>query len=1175
MEGQSRLELDQIKLAGFKSFVDPTTVKLPSHLAAIVGPNGCGKSNIIDAVRWVMGESSAKYLRGESMADVIFNGSSDRKPLGQASVELVFDNPNGAIGGEYAKYEKISIRRVVTRDGQSSYYLNNARCRRRDIVSIFRGTGLGPRSYAIVGQGDISRIIEARPEDLRTYLEEAAGISKYKDRRKETENSIRHTRENLERLNDIREELDKQLKHLQRQSESAAKYKILKEQERTLKAQLLALRWLNLDTSIQQVETKRRSFQVALEATTAEQQHVATEIEKQRIAFTTVNDELNQIQETYYRAGAKVAQYEQSISHQKERQLQLQQDMAESKENLDQQQIQWQETIERLDSIKAQLVEIEPTLEQLKREEKAAADAFFAAEEDKQHWQQTWDVFSEKSAEANQQAQVQQTRIQHIEKTTEKAKQKIIQLEQEQHRYEDSDLQKQIESLQAETAQLDETHQDAKQTLELSIDSIKQQRSVILQHQHELDDIRNQLQQAHGRQASLQALQQAALGQQDSDSVPWLEKHGLSQQQRLAQIIQVEQGWELASEVVLGDSLQAVCVEDLEPLSQMLDEFNRGELSFFVTTGDDSIESQRDLIPLKDKITSSAPLGNLIAGVYVAEDMTTALSQRHRLANHESIVTKEGIWLSKHWLRVIKEVDEQSGVLQREKRLAELEGKIISLDARRELLEAEFSAAQDQLLNLEEQRDEQQQQVNHLSRGLSDKKAQLRIRENRIEQFRQRLEQLQQEAEEQQQLILDGAAELEEARSIWQIAMATLETDVDRRVSLETEKGSLQKRLEHTRENSRDLRNQLQELLMTHNRLDTERQGKEEFQSSMEHQVSALQQKALQLTEAFEQSVAPLEELQEQLEIALEQRLTFETQVTEERIKVQAIEQQLRELESNRQNFEKEVLEKRSALEKINLDHQAAIVRRTTVLEQLEEENQTLEPLLETMPEDADEKQWDLQIQQVSNRIQRLGAINLAAIDEFDAQSERKIYLDKQDEDLTESLKVLEEAIAKIDKETRQCFKETYDFVNERFKSLFPKVFNGGSAFLELTGEDLLDTGITVMARPPGKRNTTIHLLSGGEKALTAIALVFSIFHLNPAPFCLLDEVDAPLDDSNVVRFCNLLKEMAKEVQFLYISHNKVAIEMADHLIGVTMREAGVSRLVSVDIEAAMDMAEA
>lgn len=1174
-ERQSGLELEQIKLAGFKSFVEPVAVKLPGNLAAIVGPNGCGKSNIIDAVRWVMGESSAKNLRGESMADVIFNGSTDRKPLGQASVELVFNNPHGACGGEYAEYEKISIRRVVTRDGQSNYYLNNARCRRRDIIDIFLGTGLGPRSYAIVGQGDISRIIEARPEELRVYLEEAAGISKYKERRRETENSIRHTRENLERLSDIREELDKQLNHLRRQSESAEKYKILKDQERTLKAQLLALRWLNLETSINQVETRRRTFEVDLEAATSEQQHFATEIDKQRIAFTSMNDGLNQIQEKYYDAGAQVARFEQSIQHQKERQIQLQQDIADSDQNLQSQQQQWQETSERLDIIKAELAETEPTLEALKKSEKLAAEVFAAAEEDRQCWQQRWDEFSSASAKANQEAQVQQTRIQHNEQTTEKAKQKIIQLEQEQDRYEDSDLQKQVEILRQETTQLEEEQHDAKQQLELTVGSIKQQRESIQQHQHELDDIRNNLQQAHGRQASLQALQQAALDQQSGDALLWLEKHGLDSQQRLAQILQVEPGWERASEVVLGDSLQAVCIDNLDPLANILSELNKGELNFFVTSHHGSLPRQSGMTPLREKITSDCAIGDLLDGVYVAEDIATALSQRDQLASHESIVTKDGIWLSQNWLRVVKEADQESGILHREKSLNELVMQIETLNSRRELLENEFEMAQDQLLILEERRDEQQQQVNQFSRTLSDKKAQLRIRENRIEQFHQRLDQLHQEADEQQKIILESRESLEEARTIWQKAMVTLEQDVQRRESLGSEKVILQEKFTQSREKSHDLRDQLQALLMAHNRLTTEQETKQAFQSTMGQQIAALQQRTLQLNDAYEQCVAPIETLQEELEGALEKRLTLETQVTEARTQVQSIEQQLSELENKRKNTETAVLEKREALEKINLDHQGSIVRRSTVLEQLEEENQPLQPLLETMPEDADEKQWELQIQQVGNRIQRLGAINLAAIDEFDTQSERKIYLDKQNDDLVESLDVLEKAIGKIDEETRERFKETYDFVNERFKSLFPKVFNGGSACLELTGEDLLDTGVAVMARPPGKRNSTIHLLSGGEKALTAIALVFSIFHLKPAPFCLLDEVDAPLDDSNVIRFCSLLKEMAKEVQFLYISHNKIAIEMADHLIGVTMREAGVSRLVSVDIDAAMEMAEA
>lgn len=1173
-ERENRLELDEIKLAGFKSFVDPTSVKLPSNLASIVGPNGCGKSNIIDAVRWVMGESSAKYLRGESMADVIFNGSTDRKPLGQASVELVFNNPNGAIGGEYAHYEKISIRRTVTRDGQSNYFLNNARCRRRDITDIFLGTGLGPRSYAIIGQGTISRIIEARPEELRVYLEEAAGISKYKERRRETENSIRHTRENLERLSDIREELEKQLNRLERQAEAAEKYKTLKEQERVYKAQLLALRWQSLDTAINELEVSRRSYAVELEAALSEQQELATDIEKQRQLFTEANDAFSQIQGRYYDAGGRVSRLEQTIQHNKERQGQLQGDLAEAEEQLQNQQTQWQETKQRLAEVEAKLKELTPTLEELRERELEASEVLAAAEENRANWQQKWDLFSQESAEASQQAQVQQTQIRHLEQTTEQAQKKIASLEEEQSRYRFDELESQIEELRTFIETFEEQKLNAKENLEQTITKIRQHRQLIDEKQHDLDDIRSQLQKGRGRQASLQALQQAALGQ-DNSTVSWLEQHGLDKQQRLAQLLTVEPGWEKASEVVLGQHLQAVCVDDLDPMTSLLSDFHSGEINFFVAGSGAATENQHPLVSLSSKIKADCDLSHVLAGIFVVDELTTALSQRNQLASHESIVTKDGIWLSKTWLRVIKEKDSNAGILQREKDLNALNEEIAQLESRLESTEAAFRESKEQLLALEELREEQQREANQSQQNLGDKQAQLRIRENRLEQFRQRLSELVEEISEHRQTIEQNQLHLDEARSLWQQAMTAMELHADKRESLSAEKDLLQDKLIEAKHDATALKDQLQQLMIEYNSLQTEYTTKQGFQDTMQQQVEAISQRRIHLQESLAQATNPNEELQLELEEALEKHLQLEETATEAKVKVQQIEHLLRESESKRQNMEEGIQAKRSAVEKANLDYQGFQVRRSTVVEQLEEEEQELQPLLDTMPEDAEEKQWEMQIQQLGNRIQRLGAINLAAIEEYDAQSERKIYLDKQNDDLTEALEVLEEAIAKIDEETRQKFKETYDFVNTRFKALFPKVFNGGSAGLELTGEDLLDTGVTVMARPPGKRNTTIHLLSGGEKALTAVALVFSIFHLNPAPFCMLDEVDAPLDDSNVMRFCNLLREMSTEVQFLYISHNKVAIEMAEHLIGVTMKEAGVSRLVTVDMEEAMAMADA
>lgn len=1163
------MRLKSIKLAGFKSFVDPTTTNFPENLTAVVGPNGCGKSNIIDAVRWVMGESSAKHLRGESMADVIFNGSNARKPVAQASIELIFDNSDATVTGEYGKFNEISVKRQVTRDGQSNYFLNGTKCRRKDIADIFLGTGLGPRSYAIIEQGMISRLIEAKPEELRVYIEEAAGISKYKARRRETENRIRRTRENLERLTDIRDELERQLERLSRQASAAEKYKQYKEEERLKGAQLKALRWKGLDSQVKQLDFVIGELDVSMEAKVAEQRHVDAEVERLREKHHEVQEHFNQVQQHFYALGAEVARLEQSIQHQRERKQQLY-------EELDQIKASWQESDEhlRVDSEKvaeldAILAEREPELELISEQQEASAEALALAEEAMQNWQQEWEEFNGKSGESRRQAEVEQSRIQHLEKSQDRLKERIERLRKEQESLDSGPLAQEMRQLEEQVEQYRGQSEENELRSESLQEDINRMRRENGDRGRQLDEAREKLQTLKGRRTSLEALQKAAMGDDGAVS-DWLNRHELDAEPRLADQVQVDEGWEKALEAVLGDSIQAVAISGFDQVSDWLGDLSHGRLALFSPASVKGAGSKGKL--LRDHVRGQVPEG-LLAGVYVADDLNGALALRGQLDAHESVVTRDGICLGPDWLKVAKEEDQEAGILERRRELEQLEGEIDTLQATVDDLKEQLESTREQIGELEEEREEVQRQASRINRELGEINAQVSARQVRLEQITMRRERLGRELEETNEQHAQEQEQMKEARAVLAEALDAMEADSGQREALLSRRDELRLRLDEARQKARHDRDQSHHLAMEVQGARTQADSLRQNLSRLESQVQALAERKALLEEQTNEGDEPGTELQMQLEEKLEVRLEAEHKLTEARRELEAVDHEMRNLEGQRGQFERQAQEIRSTMDQKRMQWQDLTTRRQTVAEQLGEHNFDLDTVLENLPEDANEQEWAREMDMIGQRISRLGQINLAAIDEYQQQSERKNYLDSQNGDLEDALNTLENAIRKIDRETRARFKEYFDRINRGLQELFPKVFGGGHAYLELTGEDLLDTGVTIMARPPGKRNSTIHLLSGGEKALTALSLVFSIFQLNPAPFCLLDEVDAPLDDANVGRFCNLVSEMSAKVQFIYITHNKIAMEMAATLMGVTMHEPGVSRLVSVDVEEAAEMA--
>ena len=1166
------MRLQAIKLAGFKSFVDATTVPFPNNLCAVVGPNGCGKSNIIDAIRWVMGEGSAKNLRGESMTDVIFNGASNRKPVGQATIELLFDNAAGRLTGEYAAYSEISIKRQVSRDGQSSYFLNSVKCRRKDITDIFLGTGLGPRSYSIIEQGMISQLIEAKPEELRVYLEEAAGISKYKERRKETERRIAHTRDNLDRLTDLREELERQIHHLERQAKNAERYTEFKKQEREVSSQLAALRWQSLDQKAGVQQQQIDQFEIELQARISDQRRVEADIVALRDQLIDSNDTLSAVQQRFYDEGTEIARIEESIQYQSERARTL----ADSLRQTDQEQ---SEAAASLGSDEALISDLTEQLERLAPEQAALSDSETASREQLERaehhvaeLQQRWDQFTSEAAKAAQAGEIEQSKIALLEDSLQRLHHRLKAVGEDKTRLSEQAVADEIAPLEA----MIETQEEQVKRIQSEFDGLESQlqsqRAQNEQLSRTLNEQRSEMQHLAGRRASLDALQQAALGQAGDDTA-WVNEQGLESARRVGESLEVEAGWEEAVEAVLGDALQGILVSNLRALSPAVAALTQGSITLLqMSEAPARVIDGEERVSLAAKIQSSAELSAWLSHVFVAEDLEDALSLAENLAPDESVVTRDGLWLGANWIRVSADKDVTAGVLQRQKELTSLIAQIEALETLIDTTDEELASGAINLTVLEQDRDALQSRLAEQQRAYGETRARLTAKRIQAEQIAAELERADREITNSQAQLEADTQALQAARSRLGGAMDDMAGVEATRSELAAQRHSAQQALVTLRQQAQADRDANHQLALRTQNLSAQLAATAQAITRLTARQTSLIERKQTLEADLAALAEPTTALQTNLQARLQTRQAIEAELLAGRQVAQKIEFDIRSNESQRAQFEEGVDQVRGQLEQARLEFQTLDVKRGTIEDGLKQAGADLQDVISSMPEDADIPIWETELTKIENRIQRLGAINLAAIEEYKVQAERKAYLDAQNEDLEKALNTLMMAIRKIDIETRTRFKETFDLVNVKLQQLFPKLFGGGHAYLEMTGEDLLDTGVALMARPPGKRNSSIHLLSGGEKALTAIALVFSIFSLNPAPFCLLDEVDAPLDDANVMRYSELVKEMSRTVQFIYITHNKVAMEMAEQLMGVTMHEPGVSRLVSVDVEEAVAM---
>ncbi len=1168
------MRLKYVKLSGFKSFVDTTKVSVPNNLIGIVGPNGCGKSNVIDAIRWVMGESSAKTLRGDSMEDVIFNGSAARKPINRAYVELVFDNSDGKAPGSYAKYAEIAIRRELVREGGSKYFINKTRCRRKDIQDIFLGTGLGPRSYSIIEQGMVGRIVESKPEDLRVLIEEAAGISKYKERRRETENRIRHTRDNLSRVEDIISELETQLRRLKRQANEAERYKNLKEQQRELDTQLKTMRWASLHSNVQERDVELERLQTEFESQVAEQRDVESQIEAMRQKQTELTEVLNKVQAEYYGLGGEIAAVEQSIEHtrvtrqqQKEEFDRLQELEREARQNLELDQV-------RLLEAQQGQVEIEPIVETLSEAYEQAHRLFTDADDKYKRWQEEWETLNRQAADPEKEQEVQSARIEQQDRQIEHFSQRSAQVLSSLTDIDNKLNIEEIDALKESVTDIDAQCVELENALQDKDQKISELRAELEETREHYNKVRHKLQDDSAQLNSIKALQAAALGEDNKKVNQWLAARGIKDNDRVVSKLEINDGWELAVDTVLSKQVNAITLSRLEDLAADMRDFKDGRIWVVDQSSAPMASSDNKLALLSDKVASNdIQTEGWFHGIYAVDSVAEALQNRHLLAAHESIVTREGCWMGTNWASFGAEQGAESGILQREAQIEKISGNVDLAGHELKNIDAKAEQAQDKIREFESAREQSRSDF----RNKSHQRTELHNQLSRIEARNGELLTQRDNLLLEQQMLNDQLTaskdEVSLARKLMAGAKEMATTYGQRREELTKQRANLVEALEREREQERVARDERQAKQIELQRFQSSYVALQESITRITQQLEGQSARRVELAQMVERDEDPTEGLREQLQGLLESRIEVEKKLAVARNDLADFETKMQNADQQRLGFDQKSKTVRDGLESVRMSRQEFIVRRDTIAEELQKNTEQMSLLRQQLPEELNLEDLEQQLQDVVRKVERIGAVNLVAIDEYEECSERKVYLDKQHADLTEAMATLETAIGKIDKETRTRFKETFDNLNEGFKEFFPKLFGGGSAYLELTSNDMLDTGVGVMARPPGKRNSTIALLSGGEKALAAVSLLFAFFELNPAPFCVLDEVDAPMDDANVERYAGVLKQLGEKTQLLFITHNKITMEVADVLVGVTMAEPGVSRLVAVDVTEAAAMA--
>lgn len=1167
------VRLTQIKLAGFKSFVDPTTILVPGQLVGVVGPNGCGKSNVIDAVRWVLGESSAKNLRGEKMEDVIFNGSTLRKPTARASVELVFDNSLGRIGGQWGQYAELSVKRVLSRDGNSDYFINGQHVRRRDITDVFLGTGLGPRAYAIIEQGMISRVITSKPEELRVFLEEVAGVSKYRERRKETQARLEDSKENLNRVDDILGELTKNVDKLTEQAAVAAKYHELNT-ELKLNENLWAFtKQREARTAKERYANEIIKHETGFEGEMARLREVESALDKLRQDHYAETDQLTNAQAAMFEANTTVVQLEQEINY-----------LADNRRRLGAQ----------VEALAQQVLEIEANrdattteLDRWHRELASGIDKVAEARERAAALREEVPQYEEKVRQALAAVKVADNEVraaesdQALNESRENNALKILsQLEQRKSRLTTENMALVVPE-DGELQRVEAERGEAEEALAL----VDEQLGEAEQRVHEfeakrrdaVEQIGNATRELARIEAALLALQnQQARMDNNNRLAMWLAKYQLDNAPRLWQAIKIRQGWEDALESALGLRLNSMKVGDASVIDKIASDAPPGPVSLYLENGSADVPSVAGFTALSSFVTAESAgvlpfVRECLANVFVLEDETQARARMASLPLGAVLVTASGHLYSQHGVTFHGPQSELHGVMQRQREIESLKAELpAKIEARR--------AVEAQLKQIEATLQDTQESL----RRLRLEQQAIKNRQHGLQMEALKLSQAIAQAEGRRGAIREETAiidaEIEQERGEMAAAQAALE-EGGNRISEITDKLMALEEIQRQAERA---------LADVRERVNAAERGAQEanyFERSCHDKIKSLGEMVGQLAKRWDavtssrtSLVTELDALQdgnmqERLQQALEARLEKENALAVAREAMEAAGGKLKELEDQRHAIEQNLQPLRDKMTELRMKEQEARINEQTFTQQLLENGGNLQELAELVEKKTRSTAYQAEINRLTGEITALGAVNLAALQELEQASVRKEFLDAQSTDLKEAVVTLEAAIKRIDRETRDLLQATFDTVNRNFMELFPSLFGGGNAYLRLTGEEILDSGLQVFAQPPGKKNSSIQLLSGGEKALTALSLVFSLFRLNPAPFCLLDEVDAPLDDANTDRFCELVKKMSASTQFLFITHNKVTMEMAEQLVGVTMNEPGCSRIVEVDIHAAKKFA--
>ncbi len=1169
------MRLTSIKLSGFKSFAEPTNFMLPGQLVGVVGPNGCGKSNIMDAVRWVLGESKASELRGESMQDVIFNGTTHRKPASRASVELVFDNADHRAGGQWSQFAEIAVKRVLTRDGTSSYYINNQPVRRRDVQDVFLGTGLGPRAYAIIGQGTISRIIESKPEELRLFLEEAAGVSKYKERRRETENRLSDTRENLTRVEDILRELNANLDKLEKQAEVAQRYHALQADATLKQHQLWFLKRAESEADQGRLKQDAGKAVNDLESRVADLRRIESELETVRQAHYAAGDQVNQAQGLLYEASAEVGRLEAEIRFVVEGRQRAEQRLVQLKEQTAQWAARRDDAAAELENLAGRGVEAEEQSALLAAQVEEQAMRLPELEEALRTAQAKAGEQRSSVAQVQQQIQVLAADQRNIEEQSRQLNQRRERLVADRNALAAPD-EARLAHLQSQLAQAQEAAEaaDARlHELQEQVPGLDEERRA---RQQELNQHTTKQADLSARREALKALQEKV--RTDDKLKPWLARHGLDSLQALWSRIHIEPGWENALEAALRERLASLEVSRLEMVRAFAADAPPAKLAFYtppqaaVPDTPGALPRLADLLRLNDA-GQKALLADWLHGCYTAASFDEALAARDKLEPGEVIYLRSGHCIAPHSVSFYAQDSERAGLLARQQEIENLDKQLraqglITEEARSALVRAEaaYTDASQRLVTVRREASQAQSRAHELQVET------LRLTQL-AEQTRARTGQIAADLAEVDALL----EELQERRVTAEARFEELDMQLadsqERHAQLHDRVIEAERRLSESREQQRSLERQAQEAQFARRSLEARRAELQRAIETAAQQVASIaaeEQRAhdelLRLTDAAAQAG-----LQNALQLKSEREQTLGARRSE----YDDLTAKLRASDERRLQLERELEPLRQRITDLQLKEQAARLGLEQYTQLLADAQADLDAVARSIVQ-GPVRLAGLQgeIDRLHREIAALGAVNLAALEELTTARERKQFLDAQSADLIEAITTLEDAIRKIDGETRELLAGTFQTVNEHFGRMFPELFGGGNARLVMTGEEILDAGVQVMAQPPGKKNQTIHLLSGGEKALTAIALVFAIFQLNPAPFCLLDEVDAPLDDANTERYAKLVASMSRGTQFLFISHNKIAMEMAEQLIGVTMQEQGVSRIVAVDMESAVSMAE-